>query len=136
MLDKCSEIWDVIKNELKIKFHSLPIYDVKYLKTEVREYGGKIKTKFSGNGVQEEDMYYTCIAYITIDSVMRMEKKNHPQVYLEKCKYKIKKTQMSRFINTELEPDSEPEPDSESDAELMIKLISHSDNDSGCDTVH
>ena len=120
----------MIKNELKIKFHSLPIYDVKYLKTEVREYGGKIKTKFSGNGVREEDMYHTCIAYITIDSVMRMEKKNHPQVYLEKCKYKIKKTQMSRFINTELEPDSE------SDAELMIKLISHSDNDSGCDTVH
>ena len=134
MLDKCNEIWDVIKNKLKIKFHSLPIYDEKYLKTEVREYGGKIKTKCLGNGVREEDMYYTCIACITIDSVVRMEKKNHPQVYLEKCKYKIKKIQMSRFVNTELEPYSEPEP--ESDAELMIKLISHSDNDSGCDTVH
>ena len=58
-------------------------------------------------------MYYTCIACITIDCVMRMEKKIDPQVYLEECKYKIKKMQRSRFINTELDFDSES--DSESD---------------------
>ena len=103
VLDKRNEIWDVIKNKLKSKFHSLPIYDKKYLKTKVREYGGKIKTNFLGNAVPEENMYYTCIACITIDFVMRMEKKNHPQVYLEECKYKIKKIQTSRFINTELD---------------------------------
>ena len=91
VLDKYNEIWDVIKNKLKIKFHSLPIYDEKYLKTKVREYGGKIKTNILGNDVPEENMYYTCIACITIDSVMRMGKKNHPQVFLEACKYKIKK---------------------------------------------
>ena len=50
-------------------------------------------------------MYYTCIACITIDSVMKMNKKNYPEVYLEECKYKIKKTQMSTFINAELESD-------------------------------
>ena len=56
-------------------------------------------------------MYYTCIACITIDSVMKMNKKNYPQVYLEECKYKIKKTQMPRFINVglELESDSDSE---------------------------
>ena len=37
---------------------------------------------------------------------MKTNKKNYPQVYLEECKYKIKKIQMSRFINTELESDS------------------------------
>ena len=52
-------------------------------------------------------MYYTCIACITIDSVMRIDKKNHPQVYLEECKYRVKKMQMSRFINTELKLDSD-----------------------------
>ena len=57
---------------------------------------------------------------------MRMEKKNFPQVYLEECKYKIKKIQMSRFINTELDSDSES--DSEPDDELMAKLKSDSDN--------
>ena len=52
-------------------------------------------------------MYYTCIACITIDSVMRIDKKDHPQVYLEECKYRVKKIQMSRFINTELKLDSD-----------------------------
>ena len=36
-----------------------------------------------------------------------MSKKNYPQVYLEECKYKVKKITTLRFINTELESDSE-----------------------------
>ena len=52
-------------------------------------------------------MHYTGIACITIDSVLRTDKKNHPQVYLEESKYKMKKMQMSRLINTELKSDSE-----------------------------
>ena len=87
--EKCQQIWDVIKNKLNIKFHIEPIYENKYLKTKEREYDGVIKTNFLGNGVPKENMYYTCIACITIDSVMRMEKKNYPEVYLEECKHKI-----------------------------------------------
>ena len=34
------------------------------------------------------------------------EQKNYPQVYLEECKYKIKKIQTPRFINVELDSDS------------------------------
>ena len=75
-------------------------------------------------------MHYTCIACITIDSVLRIDKQNHPQVHLEECKYRVKKIQMSRSINTELKSDSETsdlEPDLEKirtkfDAELMKKL--------------
>ena len=63
-------------------------------------------------------MHYTCIACVTIDSVMKIKKKNYPQVHLEECKYKTKKIQMSRFINTELESESE----SESDTKLMTKI--------------
>ena len=61
-----------------------------------------------------------------------MIKKNHLQVYLEECKYRVKKTQMSRFINTELKSDSESS-DSDLDLEakvddkLMTKLESDSD---------
>ena len=55
---------------------------------------------------QKKKMRYNYIACITIDSVMRIDKKNHPQVYLVECKYKIKKIQMSRFINNELKSDS------------------------------
>ena len=124
VLGKYNEIWDVIKKQLKIKFHSMPAYDEKYLKTKVREHNGVIKTNFLGNGMPKENIHYACIVCITIYSVTRMEKKNLPQVDLEECKYKIKKIQMSRFFNTELYSDSE------SDAELMAKSKSDSDNDS------
>ena len=60
-------------------------------------------------------MHYTCIACWTIDSVMKTEKKNYPQAYLEECKYKIKKIQMSRFINSELKSDSDSDSESEYD---------------------
>ena len=50
-----------------------------------------IKTNFLVNGVPKENMHYTCIACITIDSVMKMTKKNYPQVYLEERNHKIKK---------------------------------------------
>ena len=124
--DKYDKIWDVIKDKLGIKFHSEPVYEYKYLKAKVREFDGVIKTNFLGNDMPKENMHYTCIACITIDSVMRMDKKNHPQVYLDECKYKIKKMQISRFINTELKSDSEAE--SKSDIELMAKLKSDSDS--------
>ena len=80
-----------IKNKLGIKFHSEPIYEQKYLQAKVREFDSVIKTNVLGNGVPNENMHYTCIACITIDSAMRIDKKNHPQVYLEECKYKVKK---------------------------------------------
>ena len=81
-------------------------------------------------------MYYTYIACITIDSVLKIDKKNHSQVYLEECKYRVKKTQMYRFINTELKSDSESSDsdlDSEKieakiDNELMEKLKYDSDS--------
>ena len=52
-------------------------------------------------------MYYTCISCITVDSGIKMNKKNYPQAYLEECKYKVKKIHTPRFINIELESDSE-----------------------------
>ena len=103
VLDKYNEIWDKIKETLNIKFHSMPVYDEKYIKAKVREFNGVIKTNFLGDEIPKERMHCTCIAYITVDSVMRMKKINYLQVYLEECKYKIEKIKMTKFINTELE---------------------------------
>ena len=61
---------------------------------------------------------------MTIHSVVRMEKKNYQQVYLEECKYKIKKTKMPMFINTELETVSESEIESETKLESKSELES------------
>ena len=109
------EIWDKIKETLSIKFNS-PVYDEKYIKAKLREFNGVIKTNFLGDEVPKENEHYTCIACITIDSVMRMEKKNYLQVYLEECKYKMKKIKMIKFIEDELK--SESESGLESDIEL------------------
>ena len=79
--DKYDKIWNVIKDKLGIKFHSEPVYEYKYLKAKVREYGGVIKTNFLGNDVPKENIHYTCIACITIDSVMKKDKKCFPQLY-------------------------------------------------------
>ena len=103
VLDKYNEIWDKIKNTLNIKFHSIPVYDEQYIKAKVREFNGVSKANFLGGETPNESVHYTCIACITIDSVMRMEKRNYLQVYLEECKYKIKKTKMTNFIKAELE---------------------------------
>ena len=65
------------------------------------------KTNVLGNEIPKENIHYTSIAYKTIDSVTKMDKTNYPQVYLEECKYRVKKIQMPRFINARLESDSE-----------------------------
>ena len=46
---------------------------------------------------------------------MKMDEKYFSQVYLEECKYKLKKIQMSTFITTEFVSYSDDYSDSESD---------------------
>ena len=82
-----------------------------------------------GDKVLNENMRYTCIACLTIDSVVRKNKKNYSQVYLEECKYKIGTIQMPTFINAELESEPESELESESVTEFMAELNSNSDSE-------
>ena len=46
VLDEYDETWDKIKEKLNINFHSRSVYDEKYIKAEVREFDGVIKTNF------------------------------------------------------------------------------------------
>ena len=114
--EKYEDIWDVIKNKLGIKFHSEPNYENKYLKVKMREFNGNIKTNFLGNNVPKESTYYTYIACITLDSVLKINKKNYPQVYLEECKYKVKQIRTPRFINIEFESDLESDVEADLDS--------------------
>ena len=47
-LVKCNEIWNKIKKTLNIKFHSMPVYDEKYINAKVREFNGVVNTNFWG----------------------------------------------------------------------------------------
>ena len=82
---------------------------------------------FLSDKIPKKNVHYTCITCITIDSVMRMEKKFYPQVYLEECKYKMKKTKVTKFIEAELEWESGSEL--ESGTKLEAKLESDSDSE-------
>ena len=113
VLDKYNKIWDKIKGKLNMKFHNMPVYDEKYIKAKVRESNGVIKANFLGDEIPKENVHYACIVSITIDANMRMEKKNYPQVYLEECKYKMRKTKMAKFIKSELESESKSELESD-----------------------
>ena len=74
-LNKYNEIWNKIKKTLNTKFHTIPVYGEKYIKAKVRKYNGAIKTNFWGDKIPKEGVHHTCIACISIDSVMRMGKK-------------------------------------------------------------
>ena len=76
--EEYDRIWDVIKDKLGIKFHSKPVYEYKYLKAKLINFNGVIKTNFLGNDIPKEDMHYTSIVCITIDSVLTRDKKSHP----------------------------------------------------------
>ena len=80
---KCTRIWNEIKKLLNIKCHSLPIHDDKCIKTKVKTFDQTINTLFSDNKVPKEKNHNICIAAICIDSVLKIEGKIHPQVYLE-----------------------------------------------------
>ena len=82
MWDKYDKIWDVIKNKLNIKFHSGPVCEYIYLKPKVREYKGEIKTNFLNNGKPKESIHYSCIACITIDSVINFDKKKIIRMFI------------------------------------------------------
>ena len=58
----------------------------------------------------KENIHYSCIACITIDSVINFNKKNHPQVYLNKS-------------DIDFDYDSDSEVESKSGAKLMAKKI-------------
>ena len=111
-----NEIWNKIKKALDIKFHGKPVYDEKYIKIKVKIFNGVVNTVFSDNKIPEESVHYLCIAVINIDSVIRIDKKNYPQVYLEECKYKIKKKKMVKFIDTELNLDDSDDSNDSGDS--------------------
>ena len=46
VLFKYSDVWNKTKEIKRIKFHSNPVYDEKYIKAKAREYNGAIKTNF------------------------------------------------------------------------------------------
>ena len=109
---KYNSIWNKIKELLGVKFYSEPTYDNSYIKSKVKTFSDVIKTLFEEDEIPKERVEYACIACISVDSVLKVYKKNYPQVSLKQCKYKIKKREIKSFIDDyEIDLDSDYESD-------------------------
>ena len=131
LFKKYRKIWKTIKGLLGIEFDSEPVYGDTdfYIKTKVKMYDNKVNTNFQGKETPKGDSSYKCLSLIMLDSVVKVEKKYYPQVFLEECKYIKRKNKMFNYINDDLEMTSSDEDDgiySESDSES----VSESDSDS------
>ena len=87
-------------NDSGFKYFIGYLYDNNVIKPS---FNNMINTLFSGDEIPKERNHYVCIAAICIDSVLRVDKKNYSQVYLEQCKYKIKKRKLVDFIDDQVD---------------------------------
>ena len=95
LLKKYNEIWEKVKNSINKEFISKPVYSEKYLKAKMKSCNGKIKTNFCNSKIPREGSQFICLSVIMIDSVFRSGKNYYPGVFLEECKYVVKK---KRFL--------------------------------------
>ena len=93
--EKCNEIWEVIRNLLKIDFTVNPVGDDIYLVAKLKIFNKINRTTFNNNNyIPVERNHYICIPVIHIDSVLKLNKRAYPQTYLEQCKYKLTKKRL------------------------------------------
>ena len=92
---KYNEIWEVIRNLLKINFTVNPVRDYMYLVAKLKIFNKINRTTFNNNNyIPMERNLYIWIPVIDIDSVLKIDKRAYPQAYLEQCKYKLKKRRL------------------------------------------
>ena len=60
LLKKCNKIWEKISSLTNIEFDSKPVYGDgdKYIKTNIKMYGGRVNTNFQGKEVPKENAFY------------------------------------------------------------------------------
>ena len=100
--EKYNEIWEVIRNFLKIDFTVNPARDDIYLVAKLKIFNKINKTTFTNNAIRMEKNNYICIPAVDIDSVLKIDKRLYPQAYLEQCRYKLKKRKIVNYINDEI----------------------------------
>ena len=122
--NKYKEIWEVIRNLLKVKFAVNPVRDDKYSIAKLKIFNKIKRTRFNNkNYIPMERNHYICIPVIDIDSVLNIDKRAYPQAYLEQCKYKLKKKKFVNYIDDEIiDEDSDSDIDDAIDSHLNFSV--------------
>ena len=114
--EKYNEIWEVIRNLLKVDFTVGPVRDDIYLVAKLKIFNKINRTTFNNNNyIPIERNYYICIPAIDIDSVLKIDKRVYPQAYLEQCKYKLKKRKHVNFIDDDTDDSYDSDNKNEND---------------------
>ena len=121
---KYNEIWEVVRNLLKIDFTVNPVRDDIYLVAKLKIFNKINRTTFNNNNyIPMERNHYICIPVIDIDSVLKIDKRAYPQAYLEQCKYKLKKKKIVNYIDDEIiDEDSDSDIDYAIDSRLNFSV--------------
>ena len=117
-------MWEKVKNLLNIDLESKPVYggDDKYIKTKVKIYAKNRFTNFHNKKIPKEKAPCKCLSIITIDSVIKANKKYYPQTLLEECKYIQEKIKTENYTDEDLE---KSESDSESNDETESDIVNN-----------
>ena len=121
LFKKYTKIREKIEGLMRINFESKPVYGDhdKYIKTKIKIYAGSKITNFHNKKMPKDKAPCKCLSIITIDSVIRVNKKYFPQTLLEECKYIQEKIKIENYINKDLE-DSESDDSSNEETESGI----------------
>ena len=120
-LEKYMAIWGKISDLVNKKFDSDPIYNNKYINTQIRSYNNDIMTNFrnvdnKNNKLLEKNKPHKCMSLISLDSIIKINKKYYPQTLLQECVYKLINKKVENII-TNINLDSSSESDNELDYE-------------------
>ena len=100
---KYNEIWEVVRNLLKIDFTVNPVRDDIYLVAKLKIFDRINRTTFNNNNyIPIERNHYICIPVIDIYSALKIDRRAYPQAYLEQCKYKLKKRKIVNYIDDKI----------------------------------
>ena len=116
-LERYTQIWGKIGDLIDEKFDSDPVYNNKYINTKIRSYNNDIKTNFhdidnKDNKLPEKNKVYKCMSLISLDSIIKINKKYYPQTLLQECVYKLINRKVENII-TNINLDSSSESDNE-----------------------
>ena len=119
--EKYAAIWEKISDLANKKFDSDPIYSNKYINKKIRSYNNDIKTNFrnidnKNNKSLEKYKPYNCVSLLSLDSIIKFNKKYYPQTLLQECVFKLINKKVENII-TNINLDSSSESDNQLDYE-------------------
>ena len=122
--EKYNEIWEVVRNFLKIDFTVGPVRDDIYLVAKLKIFNKINRTTFNNNNyIPMERNHYICIPVIDIDSVIKIDKRAYSQAYLERCKYELNKRKIANYTDDEIiDEDSDSDTDDAVDSHLNFSV--------------